>query len=151
MSHLVRKAVTFGKEQPVREKLNCFSLSACCSKFLLALPVIWREKCGACSVIGECEGGWVDASQPLFWCELKNQRLGRFRIAHQVTLEETANTSEERKLVNAGSWWALFQRQKPIFLWFDISLTLYIFCGQNNFILFTKAEFVIRLVISNRV
>lgn len=48
-----------------RKKWNCFSLSACCSKFLLVLPVIWREKYGACSAVSECEGGWVYACQPL--------------------------------------------------------------------------------------
>lgn len=67
MSHLVRKSVTFGKQQPVREKLNCFSLSAYCSKFLLVLPVIWREKCGACSAVSECEGGCVEVRQPLLF------------------------------------------------------------------------------------
>ena len=100
MSHLVRKTVTFGKEQPVREKLNCFSLSAYCSKFLLALPVIWREKCGARSAVSECEGGWVDACQPLLFAmeSITEGWVGTGGGSTKSLSEETAQASEERKL-----------------------------------------------------
>ena len=64
---------------------------------------------------------------------------------HQVTLEETANTSEERKLCHCWEADGIALRGKAHISHFDISDTRSL-CGQNNFILFTKAEFVIRLV-----
>lgn len=72
---MVRKAVTFGKEQPGREKLNCFSLSACCSKALELLPVICREKCGVCAAVSDYEGG--DQFTPVYFLYdgLSYQRL----------------------------------------------------------------------------
>lgn len=145
MSHLVRKAVTFGKEQPVREKLNCFSLSACCSKFLLALPVIWREKCGACSAVSECEGGWVDARQPLLFA-VESITKGWVCTRGGFTrspLSRQPILLRRESFVTVGKLMALLSEAKLVFPTL-ISQTLGVFVGKTT--LFTKAEFVRRLV-----
>lgn len=133
MSHLVRKSVTFGKQEPVREKLNCFSLSAYCSKFLLVLPVIWREKCGACSAVSECEGGWVEACQPpLFAMESIAEGWGGSREAPPGhSWRKQLMLSEERILCHYCETDGVGLLAKLIFSTF-ISLPLKVFVDKTT-------------------
>ena len=133
MSHLVRKAVTFGKEQPVREKLNCFSLSACCSKFLLALPIIWREKCGACSAVSECEGGWVDVRQPLLFVveSITEGWVGTMGGSTRSPQRKQPILLRKESFVTVGKLRALLSEAKLIFPTL-ISLTLGVFVDKTT-------------------
>lgn len=142
MSHLVTKAVTFGREQPVREKLNCFSLSVCYSKFLLALPGIWREKCGACSAVSECEGGWMDARQPLLLAmeSITKGWVGTVGGSTRPSLEETTNAFWGKTACYCCETDGIGLLGKANFFHFHIS-GIKSLCEQNNF----KGDYLLKL------
>lgn len=109
-SHLVRKAVTFGKEQPGREKLNCFSLSACCSKSLQALPASNLQ--GEVWGLFSCQWIWGRGSIHtslffIWWTQLPKTHGGHWNtgVRKQLMLSEEGNPVTIRK----GTCWPLRQ------------------------------------------